>query len=137
VSARTRLRVLAVAGVFAFSFAAANAETAAGAAPYGKNCFYTTDFDTWKAPDDKTIFIRVHPDRYFRLDLSKSCPVLMWPGAHLITEWRSSNWVCNAIDWDLKVSQVPNGGITMACIVQAMTLLTPDEVKAIPSKFKP
>ena len=134
---RARLQVLAMAGAFAFSFAAASAETSPGPAPYGKSCFYISDFDTWKAPNDKTIYIRVHPDRYFRLDLSKSCPVLMWPGAHLITQWRSTNWVCNAIDWDLRVSQVPNGGITMGCIVQAMTPLTPDEVKAIPLKFKP
>jgi hypothetical protein len=131
-------RVLTAAGSIAFLVAAIGAASAQNTpAPYANRCFYTSDFDTWRAPDDKTIFIRVHPDRYFRLDLSKSCPVLMWPGAHLITEWRSTNWICNAIDWNLRVSQVPNGGITMACIVQAMTPMTPDEVKAIPPKFKP
>ena len=133
-----RLRILAASAATAFLFAAAGATAQNAPAPYDKNrCFYTSDFDTWKAPDEKTIFFRVHPDRYFRLDLSQPCPVLMWTGAHLITEWRNSNWVCNAIDWDLKVSQQPNGGITMACIVKAMTPLNPDEVKAIPPKFKP
>jgi hypothetical protein len=133
---RTSINALAVASAVALSLAAAAAQPTP--APYDKNrCFYTSDFDTWKAPDDKTIFLRVHPDRYFRLDLSQPCPVLMWTGAHLITEWRSSNWVCNAIDWDLRVSQQPNGGITMACIVKAMTPLNADEVKAIPPKFKP
>ncbi len=133
---RTSVNVLAAAGTIALSLAGAAAQPVS--APYDNNrCFYTNDFDTWKAPDDKTIYIRVHPDHYFRLDLSKPCPVLMWPGAHLVTEWRSSNRVCNAIDWDLHVSQQPNGGITMACIVRAMTPMSPDEVAAIPRKYKP
>ena len=111
----------------------------AAAESYDKShCFYTNDFDRWKAPDEKTIIIRVHPDRYFRLDLSQPCPTLMWPGAHLITRWRSSDWVCHAIDWDLRVSQAPTGsGATMGCIVSAMTEMTPQDVAAIPPKFKP
>jgi hypothetical protein len=40
------------------------------------------------------------------------------------------------VDWDLKVSEAPNG-IAEPCIVRKMTLLSPVEANAIPAKFKP
>jgi hypothetical protein len=99
------------------------------------HCFFSSQFENWKAADDKTIFIRVGVNRYYRLDLASSCRTAMWPDAFLITKFHGSNTVCTAIDWDLKVSQ-PHG-IPEACIVSKMTELTPDEVKAIPPKAKP
>ena len=99
-------------------------------------CFFVTQFRHWKAPDEKTIYISVLPDRYYRLDLSAKCPALLWPGSHLVTVFRGSDSVCSALDWDLKVSQSPNG-ITEPCIVRTMTQLSPAEADAIPPKFKP
>jgi hypothetical protein len=78
----------------------------------------------------------VLPDRYYRLDLSGRCPALRWPAAHLVTVFRGSDTVCSALDWDLKVSQAPNG-ISEPCIVRQMTQLSPAEASAIPPKFKP
>jgi hypothetical protein len=99
-------------------------------------CFFLSQFRQWKAPDDKTIYISVLPDRYYRLDLSGRCPALRWPASHLVTVFRGSDTVCSALDWDLKVSQAPNG-IAEPCIVRQMTLLSPAEAAAIPPKFKP
>jgi hypothetical protein len=93
-------------------------------------------FENWKAPDAKTIYIRVNLHQYYRLDLAASCPALLWPDSHLITTWRGSDTVCSALDWDLKVSQGFHS-IPEACIVEAMTALTAEEAAAIPKKFKP
>jgi hypothetical protein len=99
-------------------------------------CFFSNEFQGWKAPDARTIFIRVGLHRYFRLDLSGDCQSLLLPDSHLITHIRGSNSICSAVDWDLKVSEGMNG-IPEACIVKTMTELTPAEAAAIPPKFKP
>lgn len=67
-------------------------------------CCFIQSFQNWKAPDDKTIYIRVNLNQYYRLDLANRCYNLTWPSSHLITRWRGSNSVCTGLDWDLKVS---------------------------------
>jgi hypothetical protein len=102
-----------------------------------KRCFVINQLEGWRAPDAKTIIIRVRMSDYYRLDLSASCSLLTTPGAHLITKTSGPDTVCSAVDWDLAVSQGPPGNIPEHCIVKAMTRLTPDEVAAIPKGFKP
>ncbi|HEY0106854.1 MAG TPA: hypothetical protein VGB91_12280 [Rhizomicrobium sp.] len=104
----------------------------------GNGCFYSSEFQGWKAPDAKTIYVRVGLQRYFRLDLGNSCPALLWPDTHLITTVTGSNLICHPVDWDIKLGQSGGGGgIVGACIVSKMTELTPQDVAAIPPKFKP
>jgi len=99
-------------------------------------CFFAPDFESWKAPDNKTIFIRVRTSRFYRLDLSGDCPALMTPASHLVMNVRGPDTICSAIDWDLKVTEDMHG-IPEACIVKTMTQLTPADVAAIPAKYKP
>jgi len=135
----TRLR----AAAFGFATLASTLPAAAQPAPAQPapeerktHCFYVTQFENWRASDPKTMYIRVSLNRYYRIDMAAACQQLTWPGAHLITVWRSSGSVCRAIDWDLKVS-TDIGGIASPCIVKDMTELTPEEAAAIPPKFKP
>jgi hypothetical protein len=100
-------------------------------------CFPINQMQGWKAPDNKTIYIRVNMNQYFRLDLAGTCAMLTMPESHLITRTRGSDMICSAIDWDLSVSEPPPDAIPEGCIVKTMTLLTPEEVSAIPPKFKP
>ena len=99
-------------------------------------CFFLNQMDGWRAPDDKTLYIRAGLNRYYRLDLGAACHKLKWPRAHLITKARGSDMVCSPLDWDLSVAETPDG-IPEQCIVKAMTPLTPEEVAAIPQPFKP
>jgi hypothetical protein len=125
--------VLAIPGIlFGASFAAAQP-----AAPQRSACFFINEFRGWKAPDPRTIFIRVGLSRFYRLDLAANCPVLTMPQSHLITRTRGSDLVCSAIDWDLSVAQPPPVSFPEPCIVKKMTLMSPDEVAAIPPKFRP
>ncbi len=100
-------------------------------------CFFINEFRGWKAPDDKTIYIRVNLDRIYRLDLAAACPSLTMPESHLITKTRGPDTVCSAIDWDLSVAQPPPGSIPEPCIVKQMTLLNPTQAAAIPPRFRP
>jgi hypothetical protein len=112
------------------------ASAAAQPAPQ-HSCFPLHQMQGWKAPDNKTIYIRVNINQYYRLDLSASCSMLTMPSSHLITKSRGSDLICSALDWDLSVSEPPPGAIPESCIVKQMTLLTPEEAAAIPPKFKP
>ena len=109
----------------------------ATAQPSQNACFLINQFNGWKAPDTRTIFIRVGLDRFFRLDLANNCSLLAMPNVHLITKTRGPDLVCSAIDWDLSVSESPPGNIPQPCIVKKMTLLSPEEAAAIPPKFRP
>ena len=128
-----------VATLFGLAIATAQAlaEPAPRPAMKGPQCFSIRNFETWKALDDKTLYIRVFSRRYYRLDLAASCPRVTAPSSHLVTKWRGSSWVCSALDWDLRVSEDPVRGFESSCIVKSMTPLTDAEAAAIPRKFKP
>jgi hypothetical protein len=100
-------------------------------------CFSIRDFSGWRAPDAKTIVIRVGPSRFYRLDLSTSCPMLTEPGAHLITKTTGTDQVCSGVDWDLAVAHDTMGSLASHCIVKTMTPLTQADVDALPKKYKP
>jgi len=102
----------------------------------GGACFYSNQFENWRAPDDKTILIRVGLSRFYRLDLAGSCNGVTWPNAYLVNRIHGTSLICRPVDWDLSVSDSP-GGFEHGCIVKSMTQLTPEEVASIPAKFKP
>ncbi len=120
-----------------FALAATTISAGAQPAPPSQShCFFINQFESWRAPDPTTIYIRVQLNRYYRLELAGACPEITWPNSHLITKTRGPDTICSAVDWDLSVSQYP-GGIPTPCIVKTMTLLGPKDVAAIPKKYKP
>jgi hypothetical protein len=102
----------------------------------GAACFFSRDFQQWRAPDSNTVLIRVGVNRIFRLDLAAPCRTLQFPDAHLVTVFRGSDSVCSPLDWDLRVAQSP-AGIMEQCIVRSMAQLTPEQVASIPPRFRP
>ena len=112
------------------------APAAAQPASHGGQCFSSTRFENWRAPDARTIYIRVRANQYFRLDLAGECSALRVPGAQLITTFRGSDMVCSALDWDLKVSAGLDNTVE-PCLVKTMTRLAPAEVAALPEKVRP
>lgn len=108
------------------------------AKPQPGACFFVRDIESWKpAPDAKSIFIRIDRRHFVKLELASSCPTLTWPDARLITKWRGTSSFCDALDWDLSVSQGPPGGFPVPCIVKKVVQMTPEEVAALPPKQRP
>jgi hypothetical protein len=134
------MRTIALYGLtaaIAFGASAAWAQPPAPAPASAPNsCFFINQFRTWKAPDDKTMYIRVGVNRFYRLDMAGSCPALKGINPHLVTTFRGTNSICSKLDWNLKVARAP-GSPAVGCIVKEMTEMTPEEVAAIPKKFKP
>jgi hypothetical protein len=101
-----------------------------------KQCFFTNQFEHWRAADARTINIRVRGNQYYRLGLGSECHALLDPGAFLVTTFRGASTVCSPLDWDLKVSS-GIGSPAIPCLVRTMTRLSPAEVAALTSKDRP
>ena len=131
--------VAACAGMFAVSALAAPQQTSTATTKGDRSqCFFINEFQQWRDVDDKTIYIRVNLNDYYRLDMSSSCPELTYPSSHLITKTAGPQTVCTALDWDLRVADgLGPGSIATPCIVKTMTKLTPAEAAAIPKQYRP
>ena len=120
---------------------AASAYAPAQAEPHhakagGGQCFQSSEFEGWSAPDESTIYVRVRVSDIYRLKLTGACPGLN-SSSRLITKFRGSNAICNATDWDLAVSPGGPGSIPVPCIVRSMHKLSPTEIAAIPKRSRP
>jgi hypothetical protein len=116
--------------------ALADTPVAAEKAPKpARSCFYLSDWSNWKAPDNKTLYLKVRNRDVYRVDLSHGGGMLTSPGVHLVSVVRGSDQVCAPLDLDLRVSD--GFGFAMPLMATAITKLTPDEIKAIPKKDQP
>lgn len=107
------------------------------AKPPPSQCYFVRDIESWKpAADAKSIFVRIDLHHFVKLELASSCPTLTWPDARLITKWHSSSF-CDALDWQLSVSQGPPGHFEVPCIVKKVVPMSPEEVAALPPKQRP
>jgi hypothetical protein len=137
------MRSIALATALLLTAGAAAAQTPMDQKPADQkpisrqSCFFVNQFESWKAPDPNTIIIKVTSHRYFRLGLSGSCPRLMMIDTHLVMNVRGPDTICSPLDWDLRVNDSGPGAISTPCIVKSMTEMTPDEVSALPPKFRP
>ena len=106
-------------------------------------CFFINQWRSWKAPNENTLYLGVGLHDVYRVDLSAGSPQLMWPDAHLISRTRGPSSVCSALDLQLSVSYVNDGrgllrsGFEQGLIARKLTKLTPDEIAAIPQKYRP
>jgi hypothetical protein len=114
--------------------------TASGqAAPGAKanQCFRSSDWQGYRAINDRSFYVRVNINDIYRIDLAQTCPELTYPDVRLDTVVRGGNLICGPLDWDLRVRENGVGGVSTPCIVSAQTRLTKEEAAAIPPKLKP
>ena len=100
-------------------------------------CFYSHDWDGWKAtPDSRTIFIKVGVNKIYRIDLARECPNLQAPHAQLRTDTPGNSAICTALDLNLQVAD-GLGGSKVSCIPSHITRLSPEEAAALPKNLRP
>jgi hypothetical protein len=122
--------VVLMAGIFpAASFAAAPAPSAH--AP----CFSLMQWQGWKAPRPDVLYLKVNSHDVYEADLSAGSAQLQWPDAHLVSLTRGQDSICTPAD--LRLAVVGLGGYREPLVVSHLTLLTPEEVAAIPERFRP
>ncbi|MEO8813335.1 MAG: hypothetical protein ABI376_10545 [Caulobacteraceae bacterium] len=115
--------------------APALAQGTAAPAKEGPRCFFITQWKGWKSPSPNVIYLGVTPNAVYRVDLSAGSPLLNDPSRHLISRVRGSSSICSALDLDLALSD--GHGFSTPLIASKLTRLSPEEIAAIPPKYRP
>ena len=119
----------AVAASGAFSATAHPA--AAALSSSGGKCFLTRDLRNHTVGDAHTLYFDVGGRSVYRVTTSDSCLASAVSSDPIVMVDRASTGrICDKMDWDISV-----GGAR--CIVSGMSLLTPEEVKALPKRVRP
>jgi hypothetical protein len=99
-------------------------------------CFFINQWNGWKSPSPRVIYLGVNLHDVYRLDLAADATELDWPDSHLVSVTRGPDTVCSAIDLN-QLSVSDNHGFKEPLFPSKLTKLTPDEIAAIPKKYRP
>src|SRR5277367_1035888 len=110
------------------------AAPAAAANKSNDACFYRRDVNSFNAPDDHTVYVRVGMNRIYRLDLMTSCLDLTFRQRIGLENRPAIAWICSPLEATVVYDAT---GIPQRCPVKAIHKLTPDEVTALPKRDRP
>jgi outer membrane lipoprotein SlyB len=133
----TRASVCALTAVASLTLAgcaSSNSADASGASGPARQCFSASSVRNFRAVDSRTVNIRAGRNT-FRLDLFGTCPDITWTnGMQLNT--RPGSTICTGSGLGVSLTiRGPTG--RQNCSVQTVTLLTPEEVAALPARHRP
>ena len=97
-------------------------------------CFLRSDVDSFNAPDEQTVYVRVGFKRIYRLDLMTRCLDLSFRQTIGLEHQSATPWVCSPLEATVVYNAT---GIPQRCPVKAMHKLTPAEVAALPKRDLP
>jgi hypothetical protein len=100
-----------------------------------KQCFYSRNVESFAAPDENTVNIRVSIKDYYQLTMFAPCRDVDW-NQRIALVSKGGSWICtgNGLDAEI-VTRSPIG--PQKCQVRAIRKLTPAEVAALPKRGKP
>ncbi|HWE99532.1 MAG TPA: hypothetical protein VG248_07025 [Caulobacteraceae bacterium] len=128
-------RTLAAAAAAAAALGFASGSLAQGHPREGAPCFFISQWRGWKAPNPHTLYLGVSLHEVYEADLSGDEPLLMDSATHLISHVVGSSSICSPLDLQLEIADL--GGMKAPLIVRHLRKLTPEEVAAIPPKYRP
>ncbi len=99
-------------------------------------CFYSSEWQGWRAPDARTLYMRVNGRDIWKAEMSDDCSMLRGIGVHLVTRFHGTSTVCSPLDLDITVADDTSIG-RETCIVKTLRKLTKEEAAAIPRKDQP
>jgi hypothetical protein len=101
--------------------------------PSDRACFHASNVSGFRAPDDKTVYVRVGVRDIYQMEMMGSCPQIDW-AEKIGIRTRGSEFICSGLDADL-ISPTSIG--PQRCPVRMLRKLSPEEAKALPPKSKP
>ncbi len=124
----------AALAALALPAATTNAQPPA-AAPAGQQCFLARNINGFNAPDDRTLYIRVGVNDYWRVDLMVPCTGLTFRQRIGLEAIPSANsWICQPIQAQVVYRDT---GAAQRCPVSGLHKLTPAEYAALPKRDRP
>jgi hypothetical protein len=97
-------------------------------------CFYRRDVESFSAPDDHTVYVRVGSNRIYRLDLMTRCLDLTFRQRIGLEDQPATAWICSPLEATVVYSAT---GTLQRCPVKAIHQLTRDEIAALPKRDRP
>jgi hypothetical protein len=132
---KTGFAALAAALVGMHSCQIAAAKDAPPAPKYdAKQCFYTRFVDSFAAPDEHNLYIRVGVRDVYHFEMFGPCPDIDW-NQSLALVARPGPWICDGMEAEVISHQTGLG--PQHCFVKHMRKLTPEEVAALPRRARP
>jgi hypothetical protein len=129
------MAALAVALVGAGASQIAVAKDATPAAkPGGKQCFYSRNVDSFAAPDQHNLYIRVGVRDVYHFEMFGPCQDIDW-NQRLALVARPGPWICDGMKAEV-ISNARGLG-PQRCFVKNMQKLTPEQVAALPKRARP
>jgi hypothetical protein len=112
------------------------AASAAPESPPSRDCFISGSWQGWSSPrNSNVLYLRVRPNDIYRVELTAGTRVHRYGGDFLVNRIRGSNWICSALDLDLRLSDY--NGISRPLIATSLRKLSPEEAAAIPREDVP
>jgi hypothetical protein len=99
-----------------------------------KQCFYSRNVESFAAPDQHNLYIRVGVRDVYHFEMFGPCPDIDW-NQRLALVARPGPWICDGMDAEVVTHAVGLG--PQRCLVRNMHKLTPDEVAALPKRARP
>lgn len=134
--AKVAVWAAATAALLAITGCASTDATSQGAAGASntRQCFSASNVRNFRVVDSRTVNIRSGRN-VFRLDLFATCPDLTWNNSMKL-QTSGSQTICTGSG--LGTSVITRGSTgRQRCPVQTVTLLTPEEVEALPARNRP
>lgn len=128
-----RTKIILAAAAALLTVAPASQGLAAKPPAHGRECFYTRNVNSFAAPDDKTLYVRVGIHDVYKFDMFGTCPDMNW-NQRLALVSRASSWICDGMDAEV-ITHSPIG--RQSCPVRSIRKLTPEEVAALPKHARP
>ena len=98
-----------------------------------KECFWARDADSFAAPDEHNLYVRVHARDVYHFEMFGPCLDIDW-NQRIALISRGSDWICNGMDAEV-VTHSPIG--RQRCLVKNVRKLSPAEIAALPKRAKP
>lgn len=123
--------VLLAAGLLAGGAHAAPADKTA--AKPQRQCFWTDRINSFAAPDDKTVNVRVGVKDVYQMELFAPCPEVDW-SQRIAVRSRGSSHICSGLDAEVIA---PSSIGPQRCAVRTVRKLSEAEIKALPKHGRP
>jgi hypothetical protein len=130
---KTALTLLAATGLLAGSAGTGFAAAPAKADKPARQCFWTDRINSFAAPDDKTVNVRVGVKDVYQFELFARCPEIDW-NQNIAVRSRGSSYICSGLDAEV-IS--PSSIGPQRCAVRTVRKLTEAEIKALPKHGRP
>jgi hypothetical protein len=116
------------------AFGAVVAAGAAVAQPTANQCIFVRNINSFNAPNDRTVYVRVGVKDFYRLDLMTDCTGITFGNSLALESSPGRSWICSPLEATVINRRT---GMNQRCPVSAIHKLTPDEAAALPKRDRP